>query len=301
MSVLVVGEALVDVVARHGEPEVRRAGGSPFNVAIGLARLGVPTSLAAQFGRDADSEMLRLALADSGVEVDELAPASARTATAAATIAADGSASYEFDIVWNPTTLPDPSAFEAVHVGSIAASLAPGADRVAELVDAAAASGIPVTFDPNIRLAIQDDLAELRRRFDAIASLATLVKMSDEDAAALFPGIPLDGLAAGLASAGAIVAITRGGKGAILCAGGEAAYVSSPLIAVVDTIGAGDSFMAALVAGLVELSWPDRFGVDDLQHLGELASGSAAITCKREGADPPRRPEVDGLFAALRP
>ncbi|MDQ3155222.1 MAG: carbohydrate kinase [Actinomycetota bacterium] len=299
MTVLVVGESLVDVVTQADGEETRRAGGSPFNVAIGLARLGVSTQLATLIGADDDGQMLRSALTGSSVDLVELIPQPERTATAVAMIAADGSATYAFDIAWNPSGLPDPTEFAAVHVGSIGAWLAPGALEVAALTAKAAAAGIPVTFDPNIRLSIQDDLAELRNHFDAIAPHATVIKMSDEDAAGLFPGRPLDDLASELAAMGPLVAITRGGGGALICAGREIAYTSAPEIEVVDTIGAGDSFMAALVGGLAALSWGRELDAHQLTGLGELATTAAAITCMRPGADPPRRSEVEDLFATL--
>lgn len=299
MTVLVVGESLVDVVTGADGETVRRAGGSPFNVAIGLARLGVPTRLATQVGADEDGDLLRSALTKSRVALTDLEPRPERTATAVATIDADGSANYQFDITWNPETLPGAEGFDAVHVGSIGTALAPGADEVANLVSRAAAAGIPVTFDPNIRLDIQGDVAELRSRFDTIAHHAAVIKMSDEDAAALFPARPLEDLATELAAMGSLVAITRGSEGALLCSGGVVAHTSAPHIEVADTIGAGDSFMAALLAGLAALSWTRELDSGQLAALGELASDAAAITCMRPGADPPRRSEVEDLLAAL--
>ena len=299
MTVLVVGESLVDVVIRASGEESRRAGGSPFNVAIGVARLGIDTRLATQMGADEDGELLRKTLAGSGVDVLQMALRQARTATAMATIAADGSASYEFQLSWDPAELPDPAGFEAVHVGSIGATLAPGADRVAALVADAAAAGIPVTFDPNVRLGIQSVVAELRRRFDAIAPHAAVIKMSDEDAAALFPGSNLDDLASELAVMGPLVAITRGGEGAMICSGDNLVVAAAPRIDVVDTIGAGDSFMAALIAGSAALSWPGNWSSPQLERLGALATGAAAITCMRPGADPPWRSELHELFVGL--
>lgn len=299
MTVLVVGESLVDVVTRDGNEESRRAGGSPFNVAIGLARLGIATRLATQMGADKDGELLRTTLAESGGDILEMEPQPAHTATAIATIAADGSASYDFRLSWGPGELPDPTGFEAIHVGSIGATLAPGADRVAALVTDTAAAGIPVTFDPNVRLAIQADVADLRRRFDAIAPHSTVIKMSDEDAAALFPGRHLDDLATELAATGRLVAITRGGEGAMICSGDNLVVVAAPSIVIVDTIGAGDSFMAGLIAGSVALSWPATWSAQQLRSIGALAAGAAGITCMRPGADPPRRSELGELFAGL--
>ncbi|MGZ5406342.1 MAG: PfkB family carbohydrate kinase [Aeromicrobium sp.] len=299
MTVLVVGESLIDVVSHPDGEESRRAGGSPFNVAIGLARLGVPTQLATLIGPDEDGETLRRALGSAGVDVVELTPQPARTATAVATIAADGNATYLFDIAWNPSRLPEPAGFDAIHIGSIGAWLAPGAHAVVSLAAEAAAAGIPVTYDPNIRLSIQDDIAELRTHFEAIAPHTAIIKMSDEEAEALFPGRHVEDLATELATRGALVAITRGSDGAVICSGPELVVTSAPSIEVIDTIGAGDSFMAALIGGLAALSWASNLDARQLLCLGELATTAAAITCMRPGADPPRRSEVEDLFANL--
>ena len=216
MTVLVIGEALVDVVQREGREPEPHAGGSPFNVAVGLARLDVPTTLAAQIGLDRYGDGLRWHLADSGVTLDELQPVPERTSTAQATLADDGSASYVFDLTWNPDALPDPSEVRAVHVGSLGTSLEPGASLVAELVHSADALGVPVSYDPNVRLAVEPDPEVWRRVFATIAPHASVIKMSDEDAETLFPGEEPAVLARRLAAVHGIVAITRGGEGAVM-------------------------------------------------------------------------------------
>ncbi len=157
VTALIVGEALVDVVQRPGAEPEPHAGGSPFNVAVGLARLDVPTHLAAQLADDAYGDLLRDRLYESDVVLDALEPAPARTSSARATLAEDGSATYEFDLTWDPAALPDPGAFEVVHVGSLGTSLEPGAALVADLVVMADALGVPVSFDPNIRLTVEPD------------------------------------------------------------------------------------------------------------------------------------------------
>ncbi|MCW2750491.1 MAG: carbohydrate kinase, partial [Aeromicrobium sp.] len=186
--VLVVGEALVDVVEREGEAATPHAGGSPFNVAVGLARLDVPTRLAAQLAPDEYGDLLRERLDDSGGVLDALEPVPPRTSSAQATLAADGSASYVFDLTWDPTSLPDPADFEAVHVGSLGTSLQPGAGLVADLAIMADVVGVPVSFDPNVRLTVEPDHEVWRRIFASIGPHASIIKMSDEDAKVLFPG-----------------------------------------------------------------------------------------------------------------
>jgi fructokinase len=290
MTALIVGEALVDVVQRPGAEPEPHAGGSPFNVAVGLSRLDVPTRLAAQLADDTYGDLLRARLRESEVALDTLDPIPARTSSARATLSDDGSATYEFDLTWDPAALPDPGEFEVVHVGSLGTSLEPGATLVADLVVMADALGVPVSFDPNVRLTVEPDHARWRRTFEAIAPHAAIIKMSDEDAEVLFPGEELGSLAQKLASGGTLVAITCGGDGAIIASSHVVARIEAPRITVVDTIGAGDSFMAAVLSWSAAYSWPaaDELDVTELTDLGMYACSAAAITCSRPGADPPR-------------
>ncbi|MET0448924.1 MAG: carbohydrate kinase [Aeromicrobium sp.] len=294
MTVLVIGEALVDVVEREGSEPEPHAGGSPFNVAVGLARLDVPAVLAAQIGDDRYGDGLRWHLDDSDVTLSSLEPTPERTSTARATIAADGSASYDFDLTWNPEALPDPAAFDAVHVGSLGTLIEPGAALLTDLVVSADVLGVPVSFDPNIRLTVEPDQATWRRVFDAIAPHASIIKMSDEDAATLFPGEEPAAVAARLAADHGIVAITLGGEGSLIAAGDTLVTVPPADVRVVDTIGAGDSFMAAMLAWCATYDWPsaDELDATELRDLAMYASSAAAITCSRPGADPPRTREL---------
>lgn len=285
MTVLVIGEALVDVVDSSAHP-----GGSPFNVAVGLARLDVPTVLAAQIGADPHGDLLHEHLHYSDVELDALAPTPARTSTAAVTIGADGAASYTFDLTWDPSELPDPARFEAVHVGSLGTLIQPGASLVAGLVVGADALGIPVSFDPNVRLTVEPDGAKWRQTFETIWPYASILKLSDEDAATLFPGEDPADLARRLAADHGIVAITLGGDGAVIAGGRGIATVPPADVRVIDTIGAGDSFMAAMLAWCSTYDWPSANELDstELTDLAMYAASAAAITCSRPGADPPR-------------
>ena len=294
MTALVVGEALVDVVQSLGAEPERHAGGSPFNVAVGLARLQVPTRLAAQLADDPYGDLLRNHLYESEVVLDALEPTPARTSSARATLADDLSATYEFDLTWDPAALPDPGSFEVVHVGSLGTSLEPGAALVTDLVAIANTLGVPVSYDPNVRLTVEPNHAVWRRAFEAIAPHAGIIKMSDEDAGVLFPGEEPDVLAQKLAVSGTLVAITLGGAGAIIASSRAVTWVEAPAITVVDTIGAGDSFMAAMLSWSAAHSWPaaDDLDLAKLTDLGMYAVGAAAITCSRPGADPPRTAEL---------
>ncbi len=289
MTILVIGEALVDIV--DDEPH---AGGSPFNVAVGLSRLECDTVLATQIGNDSYGTILQRHLAESGANLALLDPVLERTSSATATIAEDGSASYEFDLTWDPEAMPDPAVFEAVHIGSLGAALMPGAHRVAELIATADAMGLAVSYDPNVRLAVEPDPAFWREVFETVIPYARIVKMSDEDAAVLFPEEAPEDLARRLAGEGKLVAITLGGAGAVVAGGHDVGGADAPSVAVVDTIGAGDSFMAAMLSWCAAYSWPagDQLDETELTDLAEFSVAAAAITCSRPGADPPRLSEL---------
>ena len=295
MTVLVVGEALIDVVQRAGGDEAH-PGGSPLNVAVGLSRLGVQSALACQFADDDHGRLLQERLDDSRVGHPGPDPRLGRTSTAVATLGDDGAASYTFDLTWDPGSLPDPSGYDAVHVGSLGTLIEPGAARVAELVLTADVLGVPVSFDPNVRPSVVADADVWRAVFARIAPHARMIKLSDEDAEVLFPDVAPSDLARRLASEGALVAITQGAGGAMIAHHDELAVIEAPSVTVVDTIGAGDSFMAAILAWSSAYDWPAAAELDitELFDLGHYAATAAAITCSRAGADLPWIEELDG-------
>lgn len=313
---LVVGEALVDIRIdqRAGEADaVEHPGGSPLNIAVGMARLGIDTTLAVQIGDDPRGDEIARHVAASGVELLRLAPQRA-TSTATATIGPSGAATYDFDLTWDPDQLPDPAGFALIHVGSIGAALPPGADRVAELVADAARAGVPVSFDPNVRPGITPDLDDVRRRCRLLAQEVTVLKLSDEDAETLWPGSGTDQVARDLARLPRVrlAAVTLGGEGLLLHDGADAVTVTAPSVEVADTIGAGDTVMAAMLAALLRHHLltptteattssgpthdnPRMIGLGGLAWLGELAATAASITCGRPGADPPWRSELSAI------
>jgi fructokinase len=294
MTILVVGEALVDVVRFADGSVSEHAGGSPFNVAVGLGRLGAEVTLAAQIGCDAHGAMLCERLADAGVSLDQRGPLLSRTSTATATLAADGSAAYVFDIAWNPDSLPDPAVFEAVHVGSLGTALAPGADLVADLVRRACASGVPVTFDPNVRLTVESDAASWQSVAERLLPDVSIIKLSEEDAAAVRPEVDPVVVVRGLVGDRRLVVLTRGAEGLVLGARSGTVEVPATAARVVDTIGAGDSVTSAILVWCQRRGWPaaDELTCDDLRDLGSFAAAAAAVTVSRRGAEPPTLPEV---------
>ena len=301
-NVLVIGESLMDVVSSPAGV-LEHAGGSPMNVSVGLARLGCPVRLLTRIGSDARGALIAEYLASAGVPLVPGSVIDGRTSTATATLDASGSARYEFLIDWSldfVSELPDSSI---VHTGSIAAFLEPGASRLETLLEGAAARGTIITFDPNIRPSIIGSTAESLAVVERLAGLATVVKVSDEDALWLFGELTPDEVVDRLLAIGATLAIvTLGASGAVLATAWDRAWVPGPRVTVADTIGAGDSFMSAVVQRLSALlsSGVDAAAVADgsalgapvLVDIGEFAVSCAAITVARTGSNPPTMAEV---------
>lgn len=288
--VLVIGEALIDIVVR-GDERTEVVGGSPANVALGLARLGRPVRFLTALARDPRGERIADHLRASGVDVDDDSWLLARTSTAQAVIGPTGAATYDFEI---DARLASPRLGDAahVHIGSISAFLAPGADVVEHFLRSLP-DEITVSFDPNIRPALVGEHPDALARFERLAARADILKLSDEDAEWLYPQRTVDALLRGLrAGRTRLVALTAGGDGAHLASGGGAVALAAPDVAVRDTIGAGDTFMAALVDAV--LTGPAAF--EDplaLDTVGRTAIAAAAITVQRHGADLPTRADLD--------
>lgn len=285
-AVVVIGEALVDVVDRP-DGRVEHPGGSPMNVAVGLARLDVPTRLVCALGDDDRGRAVREHVEASVVVVD--ATPIDRTSTAVATIAEDGGASYVFDLDWRIDPVDVPEGTPLVHVGSIGAVLEPGAVTVLDAVRARP-TGTLVSLDPNVRPSITSDRDAVLETLGPLFAEADVVKCSDEDAAWLWPGSSVDDVLDVLLGHGArLAAVTLGGEGCAIAAPGVRRTLPAPRVDVADTIGAGDSFMSGLLAGVLAapevLDAPDG---SDLDRLAELALACAAVTVSRPGADPPR-------------
>lgn len=300
--ILVIGEALVDVVHARDDSVTEHVGGSPANVALGLGRLGRGADLLTWLGRDDRGRRITEHLASSGAALVPGSDGAERTSVATAHLAADGGATYEFDLTWQipETWASPPTAPIAVHTGSIAAVLEPGAADVARILAAHRASAT-ITYDPNLRPSLMPPPDRTRPVVEEVVAMADVVKVSDEDLAWLSPGDPM-GLARAWATAGpALVVVTRGGQGAVAwTAAGVHVEVASVPVVVADTVGAGDSFMAGLIDGLwgAGLLGPDARSalraVDEATLRGVLKRCAviAAITVSRPGANPPTAAEV---------
>jgi fructokinase len=306
--VTVIGEALVDLVPDGASSEYRSTpGGSPFNVAVGLARLGNRTSLMARFADDRYGRLLRKAALDEGIDLNGAPRAAEPASVAIASVDAAAQATYKFEIEgtadwqWSPAELRklDP-ATAVLHFGSIASWTPPGGAHIADLVgELRASSGVLISYDPNIRPAA---LGERGRGVDLVersAGRAHVVKASREDVEWLYPDLAVDDVAARWTRLGAnLVVVTDGADGATAYRRTRAALRRpGRRVTVIDTIGAGDAFTSGLLNGFIRRRvHRDRRleGISDgtLADIVDEAVLVAAITCEHAGADPPRLDEV---------
>lgn len=308
----VIGEGLVDVVQRSSGIEAH-VGGSPLNVAVGLARLGHPVQFVGRYGRDAYGESVAAHLRASSVMLPQ-GPDGLPTSVATALVDDDGAATYTFDLAWELPGLRErlPFMLQAntlLHTGSIATMLAPGAAEVLAAVEYAHPAST-ISFDPNCRPSIITDADYARRQAEKFVTLSDIVKASDEDLAWLYPGVdPLESarrwLTLGGAEGPAMVVVTRGAAGPWgITAAGEAEF-AAPRVEVADTVGAGDSFMAALLSGVVDRGLNGAQNRADLRALPAEgltallahATRAAAVTVSRAGANPPTRAELNRVEA----
>lgn len=304
-AVLVCGEALVDVF--EGASERPIPGGSPFNVAIGLGRLGCPAAFLGGISTDAHGTLLIRSLADAGVDT-RLALRSDRP-TPVAQVSTDdaGHPRYGFhvdrtaDTALTPDALPStlPASIDAIALGSYPIAVPPMADALAALAARESAQRV-ISIDANVRPALVGDLAAWRRRFASLVSHTAIVKASDEDLVTAFgPECHVATLAQGWIEAGvSLVIVTLGPAGATAFFGASSMTVPGQTVDVVDTVGAGDSFHSALLArlhrrGLLRREALGRLTAADVDDALRYAVAAASITCNRLGADPPNRADME--------
>lgn len=309
--IVVGGEALVDLVDERGTLRVV-AGGGPFNTAIALGRLDVDVAFLGTLSRDGYGDMLAQRLHDIGVDTSLVRRSDALTPKAVVHRGDDGRNEYAFELVetafgdFPADALPQlPGNAWALHLGTLALAIDPPAGAFEALIDREAGRRA-VILDPNVRPLIFGDVEIYRGRFERLASLADIVKLSDDDASWLYAGLTADRVLERILELGPqLVAVTLGAEGAI--AGSDGVRVGAPGIAVdvVDTVGAGDSFGAAFVAALLDAGalGPGRGSDVDAAHLAAAVSfavAASAITCTRTGADPPTRAEIDEWLTTAR-
>ncbi len=312
--ITVAGEVLIDLVGL-GDGDYRAVpGGAPANVAIALARLGVPTTLLARISRDAFGRRLRDHLSSNGVLLDAVVDASQPTTLAVAGLDAAGRAAYDFyvqgtaDWQWRADELPAtlPAGTAALAVGSLALALPPGAQVLERLAERERRRGLAIAYDPNIRPALARSPADERLRVERQVAASSIVKCSDEDAGWLYPGEPVEQVARRWLGLGPdLVVLTLGPSGALAVnEGAGLVHRGGRPVDVVDTVGAGDSFLAGLLAGMLGAGLlgpasPAR-RLADAGTLGPLLDRAiliSALTCARRGADPPDTRQVAAAAA----
>jgi fructokinase len=303
------GDALIDFVptrtAEGREAVMPAVGGSCLNVAIGMARLGAPTGFVGGISTDLFGRMIADHAAASNVKLDLATRSDHQTTLAFVRIVA-GESHYAFydaetatrSWIFRRGTIPF-DAVEALHVGSTTLVNDQGAAETKALIADARAS-TTISFDPNCRPNLVKDKPAYLARMAEFAGHADLIKMSDVDFAYLFGEEPYQQRASALLGQGpSLVVITRGNNGAIAwhASAGEI-EVQAPQIVVADTIGAGDSFQAALLFALHKQGRLVRqqlkdIGTDELRRALSFAANCAGLTCTRPGADPPWSHEID--------
>ncbi|MCX2522634.1 carbohydrate kinase family protein [Larsenimonas rhizosphaerae] len=309
---LICGEALFDFfvepdqAAGHASMTFKAiAGGSPFNVAVGLSRLSRSSALMTGVSDDFLGEKLFDVLTREGVNTDYVVRLDAPTTLAMVAPGSDGSPRYAFygeraaDRSLTRAHLPVLSdEVEGIHLGSYSLVVDPTADTLLDLVAHAGEQRL-ISLDPNIRLAIEPSVERWQQQVSAFASYANMIKLSDEDVHLLYPEREIEDVARSfLSKRCGLVIVTQGGDGAVAYTH-DHAPVSVPItpLDVVDAVGAGDTFQAALLCWLSEQRLSTPAGVsglvpEQIRAMMAFAHRAAAVTCQRRGPDLPHRSDV---------
>ena len=308
VTVAVIGEAIIDLVPGD-QPRIFHAvpGGSPYNVAIGLTRLGHQTTLMARLADNAFGRLLREHARAEGIDLGAAPQAVEPSTLAVVSLDAAAQASYDFyvqgtaDWQWTAEeTGRVPERTAVLHFGSLASWTPPGDARVLELAQRMRGRGdVLVSYDPNVRPGLLADHRHGQRMIERAIRLAHLVKASEDDIAWLYPGqSPAEVARHWLRLGATTVVITRSADGAdAFTADGSSVHRPARDIIVVDTVGAGDSFTARMIGSLIRR---DRYAPADLARCpaGQLSAALddailvAALNCERRGNDPPTMAEV---------
>jgi fructokinase len=308
VPVTVIGEALIDLVpGEHPDRFFAVPGGSPYNVAVGLARLGQRASLMARLSDTAFGRILRDHARTEGVDLDAAPRAAEPTTLAVVSLDATAQASYDFylegtaDWQWTAQeTGRAPGATAVLHFGSLASWTPPGDARILDLARATRdRGGALVSYDPNVRPGLLGDHAHGQRVVERAIAVAHLAKASADDLAWLYPDQALEDVARRWLGLGAtIVVITGSASGAdVYTSGGLSLHRPAREVVVVDTVGAGDSFTAGLIASLIRR---DRYAparlaqcpADQLAGALDDAILVSALNCQRRGNDPPTLADI---------
>ncbi|WP_223434342.1 MULTISPECIES: carbohydrate kinase family protein [unclassified Pseudomonas] len=310
---LVCGEALFDFFSEDDASGLASkvnfkaiAGGSPFNVAVGLRRLGVNAALFAGLSTDYLGRRLQQVLQDEGVRPDYLVDFAAPTTLAMVAVGANGSPQYSFrgegcaDRQLKPEHLPELGPeVRGLQIGSFSLVVQPIADTLLALVQRESGKRL-ISLDPNVRLNPEPNIELWRSRVATLVELADLIKVSDEDLSLLYPGQDPQRVIEGwLQHRCQVVFLTRGGEGATVFSRNHGSWsVPACPVKIADTVGAGDTFQAALITWLTEQQLDSVEGVQSLAReqidgMLKFAVRAAALTCSKTGPDLPYRQQLD--------
>ena len=303
-ALVVVGEALIDLVPVAGTDQFQaRPGGSPFNVAVGLARLGNHTALMARLADNAFGRLLRDHAAAEGIDLSSAPHAIEPTTLAVVSLDDQAQPSYDFyfegtaDWHWTATEIARlPCDTAVLHFGSLASWTAPGCALLHDLAARTHASGhVLVSYDPNVRPLVLGEPARARDLVERSVGVAHIVKASTEDIAWLYPGVGSAHVGARWTGLGAeVVVITDGPQGAVAYrADHDPVACPGRAVELADTVGAGDAFTAGLLSALAQrgLQTPTRVARLSTAELSECLAEAvlvSSLTCEKAGADPPR-------------
>ena len=302
MSIWVCGEVLIDLIPDESGERTPHVGGGPANTAKALARLGHDVQFIDGISSDKYGQMSERELLDDEVKLDLALKSDQPTCLAIITLNENGGASYQFEIDGTATFdfsaewLPDPSRYkpQVLHIGTLVTVIQPGADVLFEWA-LQVAEFAPIVFDPNVRSVVMSDHEKYVEAVERWVSISSVVKVSDDDMAWLYPAQSYEVVAQRWIDAGAaLVVVTRGASGLVGFTADGSVEVPGVKVEVADTVGAGDTVGAIIVEAMIEKGILNLTG-DVLKSVLHRAAVAAGITCSRKGAQPPYKHELKGI------
>lgn len=308
MTIVVAGEALVDLIVGVDGGLTAVPGGGPYNAARTLGLLGADCSFLGMISDDHFGHVLRKRLEDSGVHLAVADATTAPSTLAVAQLSRGGAADYRFYLQGTSVSMLTakeawaglPEKFDAFHVGTLGLVVEPTASVLEALVDEAAADHV-IMLDPNCRPKVITDFASFRDRVLRVWHQADIVKVSDDDVAFLFPDGGFDDEVTRVVERGGVVLHTAGAQPIDVFSGGGRGLESPDTGGVVDTVGAGDIFGATVLWALLADGWHKGAGwtPDQVLPAVRLGSKAAHIACQRAGAEPPTLAELQAATARV--
>jgi fructokinase len=302
VSIWVCGEVLIDLIPDASGERTPHVGGGPANTAKALARLGHDVQFIDGISSDKYGQMSERELLDDEVKLELALKSDKPTCLAIITLNEHGGASYQFEIDGTATFdfsaewLPDPSRYkpQVLHIGTLVTVIQPGADVLFDWA-LQVAEFAPIVFDPNVRSVVMSDHEKYVEAVERWVSISSVIKVSDDDMAWLYPDQSYETVAKRWIDAGAaLVVVTCGASGLVGFTADGSVEVPGVKVEVADTVGAGDTVGAIIVEAMIEKGILNLSG-DVLKSVLHRAAVAAGITCSRKGAQPPYKHELKGI------